>query len=290
MIGRAGNPQRLGGASPGVREVAALGERPAEPRARDHSRKCRQSESLLDRVAREQRDAPLEHLDGARIVAQRVVDLTEPVVDLHAQRRVVEPLGDRERLLPELERATLIARHVEIVRHVRTQASEPAFVAKPERERLGIVKARRDATGFAQRHERGAELEQHVDRRREPVTIVRKLTEGGEGPLEVSDGFAVRRARGRALSGAPAEWSGFVPRLRLRCMMCEPISLLVETAGKERLDGDHDPCVQFPPALVKLALVRHLVGERVREGVLELGKESRLVEELRRLQASETTP
>jgi hypothetical protein len=48
--------------------------------------------------------------------------------------------------------------------------------------------------------------------------------------------------------------------------------------------------MQGPPALAEQTTVRHLVGQRVLEGVLELGERLRLVEELRRLQVHQPTP
>ena len=44
---------------------------------------------------------------------------------------------------------------------------------------------------------------------------------------------------------------------------------------------------QHPPPLLEQAPVGHLMGERVLEGVFELGEQARLVEELGRLQVRE---
>lgn len=48
--------------------------------------------------------------------------------------------------------------------------------------------------------------------------------------------------------------------------------------------------MQLAPLRLKKGSVRHLVGERVGEGVLEFGKEIRLVEEPGGLEGSETSP
>ena len=53
----------------------------------------------------------------------------------------------------------------------------------------------------------------------------------------------------------------------------------------EPLEGVDDAGVQHPPPLLQEAAVGHFVGEGMLEGVLGLGDEARLVEELAGLQA-----
>ena len=69
--------------------------------------------------------------------------------------------------------------------------------------------------------------------------------------------------------------------------MGQPLDLLGQPVGIEPLDRLHDPRVEGPPALAEEAAVGHLVRQRVLERVLEVGKEARLVEELRGLQPGE---
>ena len=52
----------------------------------------------------------------------------------------------------------------------------------------------------------------------------------------------------------------------------------------ERLEGLDDAGMQHPPPLLEQTAVGHLVGQGVLEGVLALGEEARLVEELGRLE------
>ena len=63
--------------------------------------------------------------------------------------------------------------------------------------------------------------------------------------------------------------------------------MLAEAIAVERLDRVDDPRVKRAAALLEQAAVGDLVGEGVLEGVLEIGEEARLVEELGRLQAGE---
>ena len=67
-------------------------------------------------------------------------------------------------------------------------------------------------------------------------------------------------------------------------MVGEPFELLGQTVGRESLDGVHDVSVEGAPPLLQQAAVGNLMGERVLEGVFEVGKETRFIEELAGLQ------
>ena len=63
-------------------------------------------------------------------------------------------------------------------------------------------------------------------------------------------------------------------------MVRQAFDLLGQAVPGERLEGLDDAGVQRPPPLLQQAAVGHLVGEGVLEGVVALGEEARLVEEL----------
>ena len=100
-----------------------------------------------------------------------------------------------------------------------------------------------------------------------------------------------RRLIGRPVLGADPRLSrvgcGLVPRLAPEGVLDEPLDLLVEAARVEPLHRLEDVRVEVAAALVEERPVRDLVGQRVLEGVLDLGEEARLVEELAGLQADE---
>ena len=73
-------------------------------------------------------------------------------------------------------------------------------------------------------------------------------------------------------------------------MVGEPVDVLAEAVAALRLQRLHDPGVELAPPLLQEALVGHLIGQRVLEGVFQLGEEARLVEELGRLQEGESPP
>ena len=69
--------------------------------------------------------------------------------------------------------------------------------------------------------------------------------------------------------------------------MGEPLDLLAQPVGIESLDRFDDSRVECAPAVGEDASVRHLVRQRVFEGVFELGEEVGLVQELRGLELGE---
>jgi hypothetical protein len=61
-----------------------------------------------------------------------------------------------------------------------------------------------------------------------------------------------------------------------------------QPVGRQRLQGRHYAGVQYPPPLLEEATVGHLVGEGVLEGVLPLGEQACLIEELGPLELRQT--
>ena len=113
------------------------------------------------------------------------------------------------------------------------------------------------------------------------------MREGAERLLEVPHGLAVGRPRHGLLPRLPAVGQGLVPHLAPQGMVGQPFDLLGQPVAGERLEGLDDAGMERAPPLLQQAAVGHLVGEGVLEGVLELGEEARLVEELGRLEVRE---
>jgi hypothetical protein len=67
----------------------------------------------------------------------------------------------------------------------------------------------------------------------------------------------------------------------------QPFHLFAVPLGRERFQRLDDPNVEDAPSLVREMLVGSLLGEGMLEGVLALGKEASLIEELGDLQVSE---
>ena len=118
--------------------------------------------------------------------------------------------------------------------------------------------------------------------------LLRQMRQGAERLLEIPHGLAVGRLRHGLLSRLSAVRQGLVPHLPPQGMVRQAFDLLGQPVPSERLEGLDDPGVQHPPPLLEEPAVGHLVREGVLEGVLALGKEARLVEELGRLEVCQT--
>jgi hypothetical protein len=78
----------------------------------------------------------------------------------------------------------------------------------------------------------------------------------------------------------PEIGQGLLPEFAADSVVRDPFNVLVDPASVQPLDGRGDARVQVPAPLLKLAAVGDLVGQRMLEGIREIRKEARLVEEL----------
>ena len=113
------------------------------------------------------------------------------------------------------------------------------------------------------------------------------MGEGTERLLERPHSCAVRRPRHCLLPRLPAVRQGLVPHLASQGVVGQALDLLGQSVGIQLLQGRDNAGVQPAPSLLQEAAVGHLLGEGVLEGILDLGEEACLVEELGRLQMGE---
>ena len=98
----------------------------------------------------------------------------------------------------------------------------------------------------------------------------------------------LRRPRDGLAPRLPEVRDGLVPGFAPERVVGEPLDVLGEPVGIQRARWPSTmPAWSAPPPVLEQAPVGHLVGERVLEGVLEIGKRLRLVQELRRLEAGQ---
>ena len=109
-----------------------------------------------------------------------------------------------------------------------------------------------------------------------------------DGLLNVRPGLPVRGAANGFFTGATKVTQGLVPHFAAQRMMGQPLDLLRQPIVVELLDRLHDARMQCFAALQQHAAVGHFVGQRVLEGVLEVGEETLLVHEFPGLQRTET--
>ena len=173
------------------------------------------------------------------------------------------------------------------VRHERADPASPAVVVQPLGEGLGLAQALQRPPDFTELAQHRPQLEADLEGLLQRGLALRQRLEDAQRLLEPDPGVRERRPRGRLESGLPEIVHRLLPQLAPDGVMGEPLDLLAEAIPVERLDRLDDPRVKLAAPLLQQAAVRDLVRERVLEGVLEVRKQPRLVEELGGLQAVE---
>jgi hypothetical protein len=116
------------------------------------------------------------------------------------------------------------------------------------------------------------------------VAVIGQVGERRDRMVVTCRRFAIRRSCSGLSCRAVEVIDRLFPKLAVQGMVCEPFDVLGRPPGVEPFDCLDDRGVQRSAAIVKHAPVGGLVGQRVFEGVLEIGEMARLVEELRGLE------
>src|SRR5215510_434053 len=107
--------------------------------------------------------------------------------------------------------------------------------------------------------------------------------------LEERHCLAVGRAGPSIPSCLPEVGHGLLPQRSPHRMVGQPLRMLAQLASVVVLHGLYEGPMQLPTPIVEKALVGDLMGEGMPEGILELWKQARLVEELRISQPGEAS-
>ena len=110
------------------------------------------------------------------------------------------------------------------------------------------------------------------------------MGERGQSALEMRDGLTDRGASDGLGGGFPQARDRLLPVLAFEGMVGEALDVFGTAIGVEMLDGVGDSRVQDPPPFLEETGIGDVVGERVLEGVFEIGEEARFVDELGRLE------
>src|SRR5262252_5411127 len=105
--------------------------------------------------------------------------------------------------------------------------------------------------------------------------------------LEAAHRLPVGRARLCPDASLMEIGNSLLPCLALKRVMAQTLDLFGQALGIERLDGVDNPAVEQTPPVLEHVAVGNIMGERMLEGVLDIRKEARLVEELSRLEVGE---
>jgi len=133
-----------------------------------------------------------------------------------------------------------------------------------------------------------SEVEPYVDARFKPRRSRGEMGERGKSALEMRNSLTDRSPSDGLGGGFPEARDRLLPVLTFEGMVGEALDVFRTAIGVEMLDGICDSRVQGSPPFLEKAGVGDVVRERVFEGELEIGEETRFVDELRSLEPRES--
>jgi hypothetical protein len=152
----------------------------------------------------------------------------------------------------------------------------------PERSGLCLGGAQMldDALMLAERLERAAQVESHVDRLLQSFLSFRQVLQRHKRLLEARGRFAIRAAGGRLRARLAQEAHRPLPLLAADGVVRQPLDMFRKPIRIKPQHGAHDPLVQRSPPLGEQAAIGNFVGERVLEGGLAVREQAGLVQKL----------
>ena len=173
--------------------------------------------------------------------------------------------------------------------HVGENEAQPTLIPQLAGQDLGLLHVVQDAVVLTERRQDDPRVEPDIDRLGLGGRAIGQPSERPQRLLEGSPGFAVGRSRSCAHGRLTTVRDRLVPQLSSHRMVGETLGVLGQAVRVERLDHHHDACMELTTRLLQEGGIRHLLGERVPEGVLEVGKEARFQHESTSLEVGETT-
>jgi hypothetical protein len=171
-----------------------------------------------------------------------------------------------------------------------TDPGSPAVVVQPLSESCGLALVLQHPLGFTELAEHRSHLYADIEGLLQSGSALRQRLEDAQRLLEPAPGVRGCGTCSCLESGLSEIVHSLLPQLSPEGMMGKPLDLFAEAIRVERLDRVDDPRVKFPTTLLDQPTVRDVLGERVLEGVLEVRKQLRLVEEFGGLQVVEPAP
>ena len=287
---RLGDRDGFAPAGDAVGKAAELRETPGERRALVDRRQLRQAEAVAPVVA-DEGDVAREQLRRTLVFAAVVERLAEVRGGGNAQARVVERFRQLQGAGARPPRSGRVAHaQAEMAGRIERALAQPAAVAVPLRETLGLAQVLGQARELAEGQQRRAQVEAQVDRLLGALLAFRQAAERRQRALQDVGGLAMGGAAQGLDTRLPEIDDGAVPQAADEGVMREPLDQLQLAVRIDLLHGLEDPLVQGAPLLGREQVVRDLPHERVGEGVLGLAAAGALVEEFRGLQPREPPP
>jgi hypothetical protein len=179
---------------------------------------------------------------------------------------------------------------VEIVAQKGGDSRQAAWITQGLGQAFGLAQAVVTPPELAQGLQCIAQLKPEIDSLRTCVSTLGEMLQGRQRLLQVYHCLAIGRARTRLDMRLAAIGQGLLPHLAPECMVREAFDVFAAPRGIERFQRLHDARVEAAPPLVREIPVGDLLSEGMLEGVLDVGKEASLIEELSDLQVSEAVP
>ena len=277
----------LGSALGRLGKSAELGETRDQPAPIVDRCRRGKSEKLMDPVCGQLREIGGGQFDRPRVFGPLAMHLRKVGCGLDAQFQVPEARGEFQRPVAGRERLVQLAEHRVEVYQGGADPASPMVVVQPLREGLGLAQVLQSPADFTELEKHMPQLETDFEVRLQCGLGLRQPLEDDKRLLEPDPGIRERRPRGRLLPGLPEILHRLFPQLPLDGVMGESFYLLAKAIRVQPFQRPDDPCVKLAAALLQQSAVRDLVRECVLEGVLEIWKEPRLVNELGGLQAVE---
>ena len=176
-----------------------------------------------------------------------------------------------------------------MLRHLGRHPSHLQRIAQGLCQGLRRTEMRGHLAEFGEWHQCSTQGEAHVERLRAPRPTLRTMGQGEQRLLEGEHRLPDWLSAGRLCCRRPGNRLRPCPRLTAQGVLGQSFYLLRAPVPREPLQGLDNACVQPPPPLLQQAPVGHLMGQGMLEGIVPLGEEARLVEELGRLEMRQAT-
>ena len=273
MLRRLGDTDRLGLVFRGLREAAELGEAHHQPGAIEDRCRHRHAEMVVDRVRGQRAEIVGGERDDALVVAAVAMRLLEIAGGDDAQRHVVQPLGDLQGARTAVERLIQLVERRLHGGHEGADLAAAPVVLQLRGDDLGLAQMFELAPAFAQLAEHRPQVETQLKTAPQRGLALRQVLQDPERLLVARAGVGQRRARGGLAAGHVQVVHRLVFELAAHGVMGKPLGVLAEPVGIELFHGLDDVAVGVAAALLQQLVIGDVVGERMGEGVLQVGKQ-----------------
>jgi hypothetical protein len=209
---------------------------------------------------------------------------------MDTESHVPEAPGDCQRASARDEALIRFAEERVDIRHERRDPASPAVVVQALGDGLGFAHPLQRPPGFTEIVQDWPQVETDVEGLLQGGRALWQRLENTQCLIESGESFLRRRPGRRPEPGLSEIVHRLLTQFTPERVMGEPLDLLPDAIPIQRLDRADDPRVQLPASVMQETAIGHLVSERMLEGVLEVGIEPGLVDELGGLQTVESAP